>query len=70
MLPFFYRYDHTNYARRGTVYLAQMNQLPNAVKEEFVKVVKVSNSRFNQVDSDRSEERLKSIGGKGDGIVK
>ncbi|KAG1656012.1 hypothetical protein GQR58_024202 [Nymphon striatum] len=37
MLLYFYRYDHTNYARWGSVYLAEMNQLPNEVQEEFKK---------------------------------
>ena len=28
MLPYFFRYDHTNYAKWGIVYLAEMNMLP------------------------------------------
>ena len=54
MLPFFHHYDHINYARWGCVYLAEMNQLPGEVKDEFCEgnfVVKESNRRFNQVDS-------------------
>ncbi|KAL9970877.1 hypothetical protein ACROYT_G023330 [Oculina patagonica] len=35
MLPFFHRYDHTNYARWGPVYLAQMKQLP---EEDFDRI--------------------------------
>lgn len=37
MLPFFHRYDHTNYAQWGAVYLAQMKQLPVEVQTEFDK---------------------------------
>jgi hypothetical protein len=37
MLPYFHHYDHIHYARWGTVYLAEMNQLPDEVKEEFYK---------------------------------
>lgn len=72
MLPYFYRYDHTNYARWGSIYLAQMNQLPPEVETEFQQgnfVVKRSNHRFCQVDPDHSQEWLNSTGKKGGGIV-
>ena len=71
MLPFFHRYDHTNYARWGPVYLAQMMQLPEEVQTEFDKgnwVVKGSPRRFNQVDPDQSQERLNGTGKRGGGI--
>ena len=55
MLPFFHRYDHTNYARWGCVY-----EIPTDVEEEFKKgnfVVKGSGCRkFDQVDPDHSQE--------------
>ena len=35
MLPLFMRYDHTNYARWGTIYLNEMHQLPAEVQKEF-----------------------------------
>ena len=35
MLPYFMRYDHTNYGRWGAVYLASMHQLPPEVEKEF-----------------------------------
>ena len=35
ILPYFYRSDHTNYARWGSIYLAQMNPLPHQVITEF-----------------------------------
>ena len=68
MLPFFHRYYHTNYARWGCVYLAEMNQLPIEVKEEFLKgnfVLKGSDQTFNQVDPDHSQEWLNGIEEKG-----
>ena len=67
MLPFFQRYDHTNYARWGAVYIAEMNQLPQEVQTEFEQgnfVVKRSNQKFNQVDPDHSQEWLNGIGEK------
>ena len=35
MLPHFMRYNQTNYARWGTIYLNEMHQLPTEVKTEF-----------------------------------
>jgi len=72
MLPFFHRYDHTNYARWGCVYLSQMKQLPQEVADEFRQgnfVVKGSNHRFNQVSPDHSLEWLNGVGKKSGGIV-
>ena len=46
MLPLFFRYDHTNYARWGTVCSAEMNRLPEETYHEFMNgnfVVKESN---------------------------
>ena len=67
MLPYYYRYNHTNYARWGTVY-----QLPEEVDNEFQKgnfVVKDTNKQFNQVPSDHSQEWLNNVGKAGGGIV-
>ena len=72
MLPYFFRYDHHNYARWGTVYLAEMHMLPAEVESEFQAgnfVVKDSNHTFNQVDPDHSQEWLNATGKKGGGIV-
>ena len=72
MLPIFMRYDHTNYARWGTIYLSEMNQLPAEVQSEFNNgnfVVKRSKLRFNQVDPDQSQEWLNATGKKGGGIT-
>ena len=35
MLPFLFRYDHVNYARWGTLYMAEMSVLPPEVLHEF-----------------------------------
>ena len=51
MLPFFHRYDHTNYARWGDVYLAQMKQLPVEVQIEFDK-----DNWVVKVDPDQAQE--------------
>jgi len=59
MLPLFMRYDHTNYAQWGTIYVNEMHQLPPEVLHEFQNgnfVVKRSKRRFNQVDPDQSQE--------------
>ena len=72
MLPFFHRYDHTNYARWGPIYLAQMKQLPPEVQAEFENgnwVVKGSSRKFNQVDPDQALEWLNGTGKRGGGIV-
>ena len=72
MLPYFHRYDHTNYARLGVIYLAQMNQLPVEVLQQFQQgnlVVKGSDGRFNQVYPDHSQEWLNGTGKRGGGIV-
>ena len=65
MLPYFITYDHVNYARWGTVYISEMNQLPEEVKKEFEAgnfVVKRSQSKFKQVDPDQSQEWLNGAG--------
>ncbi|KAL2094651.1 hypothetical protein ACEWY4_009370 [Coilia grayii] len=72
MLPYFHRYDHTNYARWGPVYLAQMKQLPAEVQDEFDSgnwVVKGSSRRFNQVDPDQAQEWMNGVGKKSGGII-
>ena len=72
MLPYFHRYDHTNYARWGSVYLAQMKQLPAEVQEEFDIgnwVVKGSSRRFNQVDPDQAQEWMNGVGKGSGGII-
>ena len=61
MLPWLTIYDHTNYARWGHVYLADMKLLEKTAPEvhsEFVSgnfVVKRTNRRFNQVPADQQQ---------------
>ena len=72
MLPFYFRYDHTHYARWGTVYLSEMNRLPQEVLQEFQEgnfVVKESERRFSQVEPDHSQEWLNGTGKKSGGII-
>lgn len=72
MLPYFHHYDHTNYARWGAIYLAEMNQLPPEVLTNFEKgdfVVKRNNRLFNQVSPDQSLEWLNATGKSTGGIV-
>lgn len=72
MLPYFFRYNHTNYARWGTVYVSEMHNLPAEVEAEFDQgnfVVKRSDRQFNQVSPDQSQEWLNGTGKTGGGIV-
>jgi len=72
MLPFLFRYDRVNYARWGTVYLAEMSVLPPEVLLEFQEgnfVVKRTDRRFNQVSADQSTEWLNATGKKSGGLV-
>ena len=58
MLPYFHAYDHTNYARWATVYLADMQLLTETALEVFQEFtsgnfpVKGSDNIFNQVWTD------------------
>lgn len=61
MLPCFMRYDHLHYARRGPVCLAEIHQLPEYIKYEFMKgnmFVKRSSTSFNKVDPYQATEWL------------
>ena len=71
MLPFLFRYDHVNYTRWVTVYLAEMSVLPPEVLHEFQErnfVVKRIDRRFNQVSADQSTEWLNAVGKKSVGL--
>ena len=73
MLPWFAIYDHVNYTRWGSVYLADMRQLETShpdVYEQFMAgdfVVKKSKQNFNQLSTDQALEHVnkicKSVGG-------
>ncbi|XP_043192970.1 uncharacterized protein LOC122365640 isoform X2 [Amphibalanus amphitrite] len=72
MLPWFFIHDHQNYARWGSVYLAEMQQLPSEVEAEFQAgnfVVKWSNRSFSEVDADHALEWLNCVGKESGGIV-
>ena len=72
MIPYFFLYDHQNYARWSVVYLAQMMQLPMQIKEEFMKgdfVVKCSELKFTQVDPDHAQEWLNRASKIAGGII-
>ena len=72
MLPFFFRYDHINNARLGSVYLAEMSDLPQEVLHEFQEgnfVVKHTDRQFNQVSADQSAEGLNATGKKSGGLI-
>ena len=63
MLPYLHAYDHTNYARWATVYLADMQLLSETAPEVFQKFtsgnfpVKGSDNIFNQVWTDLKLEQ-------------
>ena len=63
MLPYFHAYDHRNYARWATVYLADMQLLPETAPEVFQEFksgnfpVKGSDNIFNQVWTDLKLEK-------------
>ena len=72
MIPFFFIYDHQNYARWGVIYFILMMQIPEEIREEFLKgnfVVKFSNQRFSQVDPDHAQEWLNRRGKVAGGII-
>ncbi|KAK2163026.1 hypothetical protein LSH36_87g04012 [Paralvinella palmiformis] len=59
------RYDHVNYARWGTLYLAGMSVLPPEVLVEFEEgnfVVKRTDRRFHHISLDQSTEWLNATG--------
>ena len=72
MIPFYFQYDHQNYARWSIIYLAQMIQIPEQIREEFMKgdfVVKCSELKFTQVDPDHAQEWLNRASKIAGGII-
>lgn len=66
------RYNHTQYAKWGTVYLGEICQIPEVVRVEFERdkfVVKRTEWGFNQVDPDQSQEWMNGTDKKNGGIV-
>ena len=72
MLPYFFTYDRRKYAKWGSVYLAEMNMLPNEVLTEFKQgnfVIKGKECSFNQVDGDQAQEWQNGISKTSGGII-
>ena len=75
MLPWFGLYDHVNYLRWGTVYVADASQLDKTHKDvhkEFLNgqfVVKTTNKAFNQVSTDQALEHVNKVGNVAGGLV-
>lgn len=72
MLPYFFRYDHLIYAKWGSIFIAEMRQLPMEVLQEFKKgnfAVKWSEGAFNKVSAYYSLEWVNGIGKREGGIV-
>lgn len=75
MLPWMTIYDHTNYARWGPVYLADMKGLEATAPEihaEFMDgnfVIKRSNKTFNQVPVDQATEWMNRMCKISNGII-
>ena len=61
MLPYFMRYDHTNYGRWGLTHLSEIHQFPEEVRAKFGDgnfMVQCANQKFSQVDRDQCQEWL------------
>ena len=75
MLPWMTVYDHTNYARWGTIYLAEMKNLETSqpiIHQEFMNgnfVVRRGKGRFNQVPIDQATEWQNRICKISNGII-
>ena len=65
MLPCFFRYDHVNHTRLGTVYLDEMAMLP----PDILRVVMHANRRFNHVSPGHITQWLNATGKKSGGLV-
>ena len=75
MLPLMVLYDHANYSRWGTIYLADMQQLPHTAPEvnsEFMAgnfVVKESSGSFNQLHTDQALEYINKMCNSSGGLI-
>lgn len=58
MLPYFFRYNHINYARWGTVYISEMHNLPAEVEAEFEQLCGKAVRAPVQPGISRSEPRV------------
>lgn len=75
MLPWFALYDHYNYTRWGSVYLADMKALPSSAPEVFREFVagkfsvKRTDGKFRQIATDQALEHVNRIAKVSGGIV-
>lgn len=72
MLPLMARYDHYNYVKSMTVYIADMHQLPSIVQTAFESgdfVVKKTDAKFNHVAADHAQEWLVGTSKDSGGII-
>lgn len=75
ILPWLTIYDHTNYARWGPVYLAEMKALQSTAPEIYAEftagnfVVKRSRRRFNQISADHATEWINRMCKLQNGII-
>ncbi|MGH0124240.1 UNVERIFIED_CONTAM: hypothetical protein FKN15_053502 [Acipenser sinensis] len=72
MVPHIARYNHTNYLKSLTIFIAETNQLPAEVKAAFHRgdfVIKRSLQKFNQVDADHAQEWIVGTGKASGGIL-
>lgn len=75
MLPWFGAFDHPNYLRWGSVFLADMNQLVHTAPEVLAGFkegdfgVKESTQKFNQIPDDQGLEHVNKMGKIAGGVI-
>ena len=75
MIPWFHLYDHTNYTRWATIFLADTEHIEErapVVYEGFLNggfVVKETNHKFNQLPDDQALEHINKLGKVAGGLV-
>ncbi len=75
MLPWFAIYDHINYTRWGSVYLAYMHQLQVTHPDVYLEfmygnfVVKQTQKKFNQLSTDQALEHVNKMSKMAGGLV-
>ncbi len=75
MLPWFSAYNHNNYTRWGTVYLADMQLLPQTnpdIHKQFMDgnfVIKRSQHPFNKISTDQGLEHINRVSKVAGGLV-
>ena len=75
MIPWFHLYDHTNYTRWATIFLADAKHIEErapVVYEGFLNggfVVKETNQKFNQLPDDQALKHINKLGKLAGGLV-